>query len=154
MKGVIDVSASREKQGSPVRIVLCLKNKEHMREIEEIEDCFLLDFDPDDSLDISKLYSSANDHNNAAPDISVLAVIGQVACSDYPHSRHLCLKHPFGKTPHEMHCELCYCYVCDTAAPCNQWSTGDNTGHCHAFDNGDWKYMRRLMICRKGQRVG
>lgn len=30
----------------------------------------------------------------------------QVACRDYPHSRHLCLKFPFNKTSHESHCDM------------------------------------------------
>lgn len=29
-----------------------------------------------------------------------------MACRDYPHSRHLCLKFPFHTTPHESYCEL------------------------------------------------
>ncbi|KAF7149212.1 hypothetical protein RHSIM_Rhsim03G0216200 [Rhododendron simsii] len=141
---LIEVPGSPENQGSPVRAVLCLKDKVNMREIEEREDCFLLDFEPDDSaVDLSKLDHPSD--KSDAHDVSVVAVVGQVACRDYPHSRHLCLKYPFGKTPHETHCELCYCFVCDTAAPCDRWSTGVLSGHCHAFDDRDWKYMRRLM---------
>ncbi|XP_044512072.1 uncharacterized protein LOC123230039 isoform X2 [Mangifera indica] len=67
---------------------------------------------------------------------------------DYPHSRHLCLKYPFETTPHENFCELCYCYVCDLAAPCNFWTEAEaeaEMGHCHASENtGNWKKLRIL----------
>lgn len=29
----------------------------------------------------------------------------QIACRDYPHPRHLCVKHPFSSTPHDRHCD-------------------------------------------------
>ncbi|TXG48497.1 hypothetical protein EZV62_024372 [Acer yangbiense] len=72
----------------------------------------------------------------------------KVACRDYPHPRHLCIKYPFGKTPHDNHCELCYCYVCDSTAPCNFWTEADDDdqeAHCHASEHiGDWKHKRNL----------
>ncbi|KAL7230133.1 hypothetical protein ACSBR2_008628 [Camellia fascicularis] len=110
-RSVVDLDCSivlvpdREKdEGTPVRAIFCLKNNINMREIEEREDCFILDFDPDDCFDLSKLSMSKDLYHN--PDLSVLAEKGQVACRDYPHSRHLCFKNPFEKTPHESYCEL------------------------------------------------
>lgn len=80
---LIEVPGSPENQGSPVRAVLCLKDKVNMREIEEREDCFLLDFDPDDSaVDLSKLYHPSD--KSDAHDVSVVAVVGQVYL--IPHS--------------------------------------------------------------------
>ncbi|KAL7003758.1 hypothetical protein U1Q18_004903 [Sarracenia purpurea var. burkii] len=139
---VVDLdSPSPENRESPLRSVLCLKTDANMREIEEIEDCFILDFDPNDSLDLSKLSIPDDLNSPGAPDISVLAEKGQVACRDYPHSRHLCLKNPFGRTPHESYCQLCFCYVCDESAPCKYWF--GVTGHCHAIDDQVWKTLRR-----------
>ncbi|XP_042474995.1 uncharacterized protein LOC122057066 isoform X2 [Macadamia integrifolia] len=67
----------------------------------------------------------------------------QVACRDYPHSRHLCAKYPFNKTPHEDYCEQCFCYVCDTIAPCKSWKKPGG-GHCDATEHEElWKYLRR-----------
>ncbi|PSS04506.1 Mediator of RNA polymerase II transcription subunit like [Actinidia chinensis var. chinensis] len=140
---VIEVPSSPENQGSPVRDIVCLKEEFYMREIEEIEDCFILDFEPNDSIDLSKLFMSNDLHNPVAPGIYVLAEHDQVACRDYPHSRHLCLKNRFEKTPHETYCELCYCFVCDKAAPCTNWL--GVSGHCHATSSHEWKCLRRKM---------
>ncbi|KAI8029337.1 hypothetical protein LOK49_LG01G01817 [Camellia lanceoleosa] len=144
-RSVVDLDCSivlvpdKEKdEGTPVRAIFCLKNNINMREIEEREDCFILDFDPDDCFDLSKLSMSKDLYQN--PDLSVLAEKGQVACRDYAHSRHLCFKNPFEKTPHESYCELCYCFVCDKAAPCKYWS---EHGHCHAIDNEAWRLTRK-----------
>ncbi|XP_016485083.1 RPM1 interacting protein 13-like isoform X1 [Nicotiana tabacum] len=136
---IIDLSSSPpSEQGTPLRPVFCLKKREQLKEFEEKEDCFILDFDPYDPVDISKLSVSKN---LDAFDLSVVAEKGQVACRDYPHSRHVCVKHPFDKTPHENYCEWCYCYVCDVAAPCKYW-TGVSA-HCHAMDNEAWKNQRK-----------
>ncbi|XWS61430.1 hypothetical protein CRYUN_Cryun07bG0125000 [Craigia yunnanensis] len=127
--------------GSPLRPIFCLKKKVDMKRIEETEDCFILDFNPFDSIDIAKL-SVTNDGDDV--DLSVVAEKGQVACRDYPHSRHLCLQFPFDTTPHERHCDLCYCYVCDSAAPCKCWKA-----HCHASEHvDDWKSQRNLRILK------
>ncbi|VAH05581.1 unnamed protein product [Triticum turgidum subsp. durum] len=67
----------------------------------------------------------------------------QVACRDFPHARYLCVKFPFATTPHEKHCEQCYCFVCDVAAPCATWRGHAMYGHCHASDQDKiWKTMR------------
>ncbi|KAH7841712.1 hypothetical protein Vadar_033326 [Vaccinium darrowii] len=155
LKGAIEIDlCSPEKKGeeevggTPVRGVFCMKRKKggNMREIENREDCFILDFDPndDDSLHLSPLNMSNNPNS---PDLSVLAEKGQVACRDYPHPRHLCVKNCFEKTPHENHCKLCFCFVCDTAAPCKNWSGGN--GHCHAINNEAWKSQRKKTRRRK-----
>ncbi|XP_052184864.1 RPM1 interacting protein 13-like [Diospyros lotus] len=133
-----------ESPGSPLTPIFCVKKKENVREIEDREDCFILDFDPfNDSPDGIFRLSPSKVHNTGdAPDLTVIAERGKVACRDYPHSRHLCLKNPFDKTPHESYCQLCYCFVCDAAAPCKDWTV---SGHCNAIDNEKWKSLRRLM---------
>ncbi|CAN8248234.1 unnamed protein product [Cochlearia groenlandica] len=100
--------------------ILCLKTSKYIKTIEKTEDCFILDFDPFDPVDIKKL-SVSNDK-----DLAIIHEKGQVACRDYPHPRHLCLNYPFGSTPNVLHCDMCYCYVCDKPAPCAQWKSS----HC------------------------
>ncbi|XP_074301259.1 uncharacterized protein LOC141632627 [Silene latifolia] len=60
--------------------------------------------------------------------------------------KHLCGTYPFKKTPHETHCKLCYCYVCDISAPCKKWTRGckdPNLKHCEATpDIPLWKRRR------------
>ncbi|KAH7659140.1 hypothetical protein IHE45_16G012200 [Dioscorea alata] len=109
-------------------------------------------------------------HDEEDEDVSIVFERGQVACRDFPHSRHLCVKYPFSKTSHESYCKQkhrsfccqpalktdnlgecnfavlavmqCYCYVCDAMAPCKYW-TG-LLGHCHATDTGSrWQNMRK-----------
>lgn len=64
--------------GTPVRPIFCLKNKLEIKEFEEKEDCFILEFDPNETLDLSTL--SVLDHHDGdhSPDLSVLAEKGQV----------------------------------------------------------------------------
>ncbi|CAN6705161.1 unnamed protein product [Malus baccata var. baccata] len=136
-------SSAEDEDGSPIRHIVCVKNKVDVKRFEDAEDCFILDFDPFEPVQ-SKLSVSDNGGGGHAgsPDIAIVAEKGQVACRDYPHSRHLCLKFPFETTPHESYCELCYCYVCDSAAPCMLWKLS----HCHAAAHiGDWKCKRMLM---------
>ncbi|XP_075650578.1 RPM1 interacting protein 13-like [Castanea sativa] len=134
-------SEEEEDNGTPLRPVFCVKRNTDIKRIEEIEECFILDFDPFDSIDISKLSVSNSPIDN---EVSVVAEKGQVACRDYPHSRHLCMKFPFETTPHEQYCKLCYCYVCDSSAPCKYWMQHEQA-HCHASEKvGDWKSRRNL----------
>lgn len=143
---VIEISPSstekdRELDGSPRERFFRVKNKTDMEKLEETEDCFILDFDPFQSLDLSKL-SISTDKTPDSPELSVIAEKGKVACRDYPHSRHLCVKYSFDTTPHERYCEMCYCYVCDSSAPCEWWTT-PGTGHCHATEHDEnWKLKR------------
>ncbi|XP_023896819.1 uncharacterized protein LOC112008722 [Quercus suber] len=123
-------SEEEEDNGTPLRPVFCVKRNTDIKRIEEIEECFILDFDPFDSVDISKLSVSNSPIDN---EVSVVAEKGQVACRDYPHSRHLCMKFPFETTPHEQYCKLCYCYVCDSSAPCKYWMQHEQA-HCHASE--------------------
>lgn len=59
----------------------------------------------------------------------------QVACRDFPHPRHLCAAFPFALTSHVEHCDQCYCYACDSVAPCFGWGTVvSDFDHCHATD--------------------
>uniref|UniRef100_A0A0A9DKS1 Uncharacterized protein n=1 Tax=Arundo donax TaxID=35708 RepID=A0A0A9DKS1_ARUDO len=103
------------------------------------EECEILAADPLAAAEVAPAPAAA-----ANDDIAVVAERGKVACRDYPHPRSACAKHPFNTTPHERHCNKCFCYVCDIAAPCVFWKgTG---GHCHASDKDKrWKTMRSLM---------
>ncbi|CAA0833413.1 RPM1 interacting protein 13 [Striga hermonthica] len=78
-------------------------------------------------------------------DVVIVAEKGEVACRDFPHARHLCAKYRFASTRHEIHCSLCYCYVCDSVAPCLLWGTGlSSSDHCHATDKDDyWRAKRK-----------
>ncbi|CAJ1974490.1 unnamed protein product [Sphenostylis stenocarpa] len=121
-----------EEEETPITPLVCFK-REDMKRFEETEECFILDFDPYDSFNFSKV--SLNDknshHSDAAQDVHIVGENGKVACRDYPHPRHLCLKFPFTTTPHRSYCEMCYCCVCDEAAPCKQW-TRFTSPHCDA----------------------
>ncbi|XP_071712070.1 RPM1 interacting protein 13-like [Rutidosis leptorrhynchoides] len=131
---------------TPLRPIFCLKRKSALKEYDDKEDCFILDFNPDeDTVDFDKVNDEKGPQINpqGSPDVCLVAEKGQVACRDYPHSRHLCVKHPFETTPHESYCKLCYCYVCDVAAPCKLW-TGGSGGHCHAIHNEGWKHVRKI----------
>ncbi|XP_074291848.1 RPM1 interacting protein 13-like [Silene latifolia] len=137
----IEICSSDDEQ-SPIRAIFCLKNRtQNMKKIEEVEDCFILDFDPSEPSPVTNLKFSKPvfDDDN---DLSLISEKGQVACRDYPHPRHLCVKFPFDKTPHESHCEMCFCYICETEAPCRGWTTG--LKHCNATSNGDkiWKTLK------------
>ncbi|KAF3432728.1 hypothetical protein FNV43_RR23830 [Rhamnella rubrinervis] len=139
---VIDItSSSSEDDATPISHVLCLKREADVKLFEETEDCFILDFDSP-----KPTVSPAPDFVDGDPDIAVVSVKGQVVvpCRDYPHSRHLCMKFPFETTSHQSCCELCYCYVCDSAAPCHFWYY-PSPAHCHASaDNGDWDSKRNM----------
>ncbi|XP_022844539.1 uncharacterized protein LOC111367738 isoform X2 [Olea europaea var. sylvestris] len=95
-----------QKNGTPLRSIVCVRNREHIKNFEKTEECFILEFDPNDAFDISKISASENTESGYSPDLHVLAEKGQVACRDYPHSRHNCVKYSFEKTPHISYCEL------------------------------------------------
>ncbi|KAL4557237.1 hypothetical protein LXL04_035410 [Taraxacum kok-saghyz] len=131
---------------TPLRPIFCLKRKSAIKEFDDREDCFILDFNPEeDSIDLSKnTFGNGHQQNpQDSPEISLIAEKGQVACRDYPHSRHVCVHHPFTKTPHERCCKMCFCYVCDVPAPCKSWTGTD--GHCDAIDNEGWKFVKDNM---------
>lgn len=106
---------------------------------DDDDDCVVLEEDPDKPVEVE------NDRGDDSDELLVVSEKGQIACRDYPHSRHLCAKFPFGSTPHERHCDQCHCYVCDTIAPCVYWGTGiSSTAHCHATDKDKfWKAQRQ-----------
>jgi hypothetical protein len=68
-----------EEDGSPIRSIFCLKSKSpaDIKRIEEIEDCFILEFDPYESIDLSKFTVPA-DADGGASDLFVIAEKGQV----------------------------------------------------------------------------
>ncbi|KAK7350932.1 hypothetical protein VNO77_10000 [Canavalia gladiata] len=142
-KTPIPSSSPQPQDESPIRVIACLNKIADMRRFEESEDCFILGFDPFHPV---SLFSDASSHYHNADDLAVVAEKGQVACRDYPHSRHLCLKFPFKTTPHESYCEMCYCYVCDSAAPCKDWTIAQ---HCNAESVGHWKNQRRRRSMNK-----
>lgn len=67
--------------GTPIRHILCLKNADDVKQFEETEDCFILDFDPFQPIDLSRLLVSAahdDDDPQDAPDLAIVAETGQV----------------------------------------------------------------------------
>ncbi|KAF4398857.1 hypothetical protein CsatB_002318 [Cannabis sativa] len=131
---------------TPIKQILCLKNPYDVKRFEETEECFILDYDPSNdisNLSVSRKADGDDGGGGDSADLTVLAEKGKVACRDYPHSRHLCLKYPFDQTSHESYCELCYCYVCDKPAPCSSW-TEPKPAHCHASEQEEWKFQRRV----------
>ncbi|KZV45260.1 hypothetical protein F511_10037 [Dorcoceras hygrometricum] len=136
-----DFCPSPDEKDTPLRPIFCLKNRGQLKEIERKEECFIVEFDLKDELNILKVWIYEEIDDAASPDVRVVAEKGQIACRDYPHPRHACAEHPFVMTPHDTYCKLCYCYVCDSSAPCKMWS--GSSGHCHAFDNEAWNHLRR-----------
>ncbi|KAJ0970748.1 hypothetical protein J5N97_018707 [Dioscorea zingiberensis] len=133
---MIDISSSSsdeddEDLGNHFSNSTCLDVKVKRKEIRVDGDCYILEYDPFQSVTIDFEHKLAL-NNDQEQDIIIVAEKGQVACRDYPHSRHLCAQYPFNTTPHEYTCSQCYCYICDEPAPCRIWH-GD-FGHCHASD--------------------
>ncbi|XP_031121570.1 uncharacterized protein LOC116024732 isoform X2 [Ipomoea triloba] len=107
-------------------------------EDDDSDDCVILEEDPDKPV---KVVNEKVD--NDSDDLLVVSEKGQVACRDYPHPRHLCVKFPFATTPHESYCDKCHCYVCDTIAPCLYWGNDNFMTHCNATDNiAFWRLQR------------
>ncbi|XP_047981478.1 uncharacterized protein LOC125222735 isoform X2 [Salvia hispanica] len=105
------------------------------------DDCMVLDGDPDNPVVAVNDKADGGDSD----ELEIVGEKGEVACRDFPHSRHLCAKYLFASTAHEVHCGLCHCYVCDTLAPCLHWGTGaSSTEHCHASDKDEyWRAERK-----------
>ncbi|PSS14061.1 A-agglutinin anchorage subunit like [Actinidia chinensis var. chinensis] len=115
-------------------------NIDEKRSVKDLDDdCVVLDGDPDKPVEIE------NNTGGDSDDLIVVGEKGQIACRDYPHSRHFCAKFPFNSTPHERHCHQCHCYVCDSLAPCVNWGNGTSiVDHCHATDKSEfWKLQRQ-----------
>ncbi|XP_010446514.1 PREDICTED: uncharacterized protein LOC104729276 [Camelina sativa] len=129
---------------TPLRGIFCLKRRQDMKRFEETEDCFILEFDPFDSFDVKRLTFTDDDREGGDKDLAIIHETGQVACRDYPHPRHLCLKFPFESTPKSSDCDLCYCYICDKPAPCAEWIVSRSQNwHCTAYDSALWNSLRR-----------
>ncbi|KAL0927277.1 hypothetical protein M5K25_001440 [Dendrobium thyrsiflorum] len=118
----------------------CMKKPSPLQK-ECDEDCLILDCDPDKVVSVVDGKSESVD---GCAELLIVGEKGHLACRDYPHPRHLCLSFPFSSTPHEKHCKLCHCYVCDSLAPCIYWGYGlSTTDHCHANEKEqDWKSLR------------
>ncbi|XP_008796289.1 uncharacterized protein LOC103711787 [Phoenix dactylifera] len=86
---------------------------------DEEDDCYEID-----PIDFARKLTI-----NDSDDIVIVAEKGPVALKDFPHPRHLCGNFPFHSTSHESYCNKCFCYVCETSAPCQHWRGID--GHCH-----------------------
>ncbi|KAL4369834.1 hypothetical protein HN51_014299 [Arachis hypogaea] len=112
-----------------------------MQDHNDDDDCVILDGDPERAVttSVEEITTAASD------ELVVVGEKGQVACRDYPHPRHLCANFPFSSTPHEQHCEQCYCYICDCLSPCPNWGTGlSSADHCHATaGSGMWETLRK-----------
>ena len=67
---------SSPKEDTPVRAIVCLRNKEDIKHFEETEYYFILEFDPFESLDLSKISLDNNDYD--AIDVSIVAKKGPV----------------------------------------------------------------------------
>ena len=113
---------------SPIRQHYVVNQAKDVSRFEKVDDCFILGLEPNEEKQVDTAAAGS-------PDIVVVAEKGQVACRDYPHPRHLCVKFPFQTTTHDKYCELCYCYVCDTAAPCKSWTSSSMScwGWCELF---------------------
>jgi len=123
-----------------LRYVVCVTNKDDLKKVEEDEDCFIVGFDPTEITNLKNL-SLGENSNGVDEDVSILAQKGKVACRDYPHSRHLCGNKPFQNTPHESHCKMCYCYICEIPAPCKKWtnvSKDRSLNHCDASEDSEF----------------
>ncbi|GLT41479.1 hypothetical protein SLA2020_155400 [Shorea laevis] len=116
---------------------------------DDDDDLVVLDGDPDKPLEV------ANEGDGGGDELMVVGQKGEIACRDLPHSRHLCANFKFSSTPHEKHCELCHCFVCDTRAPCLSWGSGtSSTDHCHATDKeGRWNSLRKKIRVSKDAHV-
>ncbi|KAM3254547.1 hypothetical protein ACQJBY_048198 [Aegilops geniculata] len=113
------------------------------------DDCVVLDGDPDGAVAAVEQKGAAG-NDGSSDELQIVAEKGQVACRDFPHSRHLCSNLPFGTTSHEKHCTMCYCFVCDVRAPCDYWGKGLSIDdHCHATDKETkWKTLRLAFKCK------
>ncbi|KAI3742000.1 hypothetical protein L1987_59679 [Smallanthus sonchifolius] len=120
------------------------------------DDCVVLDHDPDKPPDVRKdsPTDQDQDEDDDSDDIIVVSEKGQVACRDYPHPRHLCIKFPFSSTPNQSHCDQCYCYVCDSLAPCIYWGNGSGCiNHCLATDKIEFWVLERQNLKNVGKEV-
>ncbi|MED6221854.1 hypothetical protein PIB30_058705 [Stylosanthes scabra] len=116
-----------------------------MQDDNDDDDCVILDGDPERDVTTSVVEEEPTTAASESDELLLVGEKGQVACRDFPHPRHLCVKFPFSSTSHEQHCEQCYCYVCDSLSPCQLWGNGlSSADHCHATAKSSmWKSLRK-----------
>ena len=58
------------------------------------------------------------------------------ALNDFPHARSLCATFTLATHPPRTSCPNCFCFVCETPAPCASWGAGDapDADHCLASE--------------------
>ncbi|XP_076935203.1 uncharacterized protein LOC143601776 isoform X2 [Bidens hawaiensis] len=162
---VLDISSDEEGSGNWLNellgdddsdeVVVVVKESEKKNKVKKVkvvdddgdddDECVVLDKDPNADAEVVK----KDDGGGGGDDDDEIIVVcekGQVACRDYPHSRHLCITFPFSTTPNQSHCYQCYFYVCDSLAPCVYWGNGSSSiDHCHATDkNQFWVLERKI----------
>ncbi|KAM0885352.1 hypothetical protein ACQ4PT_030429 [Festuca glaucescens] len=108
------------------------------------DDCVILDYDLHSTAAVKDEKEGSVGDGGLDDELQIVAEKGEVACRDFPHSRHLCSNMPFGTTSHNKHCTMCYCFVCDAPAPCSYWGKGLSVDdHCHATDKETkWEKLR------------
>lgn len=72
-----DSSPSPVRNCTPMRPIFCLKNREEIKKFEEQEECFILDFNPYNNLDVLRLPGTES-VDSADADLSVVGETGQV----------------------------------------------------------------------------
>ncbi|CAM0953792.1 unnamed protein product [Alopecurus aequalis] len=112
---------------------------------DDDDDCVILDGDPHRPVAVAGAKGRSAVGGASDDEAEIVAVKGEIACKDFPHSRHLCSDLPFSTTPHVKHCNMCYCFVCDAPAPCKYWWNGLlYEDHCHATEKETkWKTLRQ-----------
>ncbi|KAL0726858.1 hypothetical protein Bca4012_022951 [Brassica carinata] len=71
------LTEEEEEDETPLTGILCLKQRQDMKVFEEKEDCFILDFDPNDSFDHSKELSSSDNPEGDDDDVAIVHEKGQ-----------------------------------------------------------------------------
>lgn len=66
-----------EDVGTSLSGICTVKTRQEMKIIEEKEDCFILDFDPNESFDVEKL-SSTSDNPDGDDDVEIIHEKGEV----------------------------------------------------------------------------
>jgi len=77
---------------------------------------------------------------NEDDEVSFIGRSGELALSDFPHSRENCVCAPWRAGKEQKHCQNCFCYVCDApVSDCKEWPS-----HCKASHaNPAWRKVRQ-----------
>ncbi|MED6221852.1 hypothetical protein PIB30_058703 [Stylosanthes scabra] len=115
-----------------------------MQDDNDDDDCVILDGDPERDVTTSMVEEEPTTAASESDELLLVGEKGQVACRDFPHPRHLCVKFPFSSTPMSS---TCYCYVCDSLSPCQEWGNGlSSADHCRATAKSCvWKFIREYL---------